>query len=85
MELWFNIESGGWEEISGGGEEGAEGGGKAIAYQIVGSDFVDLLTLKDMITKWVVASTTWPEGFISSVELWETKFAFEGGEKNPVW
>ena len=50
MELWFNLESGGWEEISGGGEEGAKGGGKAIAYQIVGSDFVDSSTLKDMIT-----------------------------------
>ncbi len=68
MELWFNIESGGWEEISGGGEEGAKGGGEAIAYQIVGSDFVDSLTLKNMITKWVVASATWAEGFISSVK-----------------
>ncbi len=68
MELWFNIESGGWEEIYGGGEEGTKGGGKAIAYQIVGSNFVDSLTLKDMITEWVVASATWAEGFISSVE-----------------
>ena len=68
MELWFNIESGGWEEISGGGEEGAKGGGKAIAYQIVGSDFVDSSTLKDMITKWVLVSATWAEGFISFVE-----------------
>ena len=51
MELSFNIESGGWEEISNGGEEGAKGGGKAIRYQIVGSDFVDSLILKDMITK----------------------------------
>ncbi len=49
--MWFNIESGGWEEISGGEEEGAEGGGETIAYQIVGSDFVDSLTLKDMITE----------------------------------
>ncbi len=68
MELWFNIESRGWEEISGCGEERAEGGGEAIAYQIVGSDFVDSLTLKDMITKWVIASPTWAEGFISAVE-----------------
>ncbi len=68
MELWFNIESGGWEEISGGGEEGAKGGGEAIAYQIVGSDFVDSSTLKDMITKWVVVSATWAKGFISFVE-----------------
>ena len=68
MELWFNIEIGGWEEISGGGEEGAKGGGEAIAYQIVGSDFVDSLTLKDMITEWVIALATWAEGFISFVE-----------------
>ncbi len=68
MELWFNIKSGGWEEISGCGEERAEGGGKAIAYQIVGSNFVDSSTLKDMITTWVVGSPTWAEGFISSVE-----------------
>ena len=50
MELWFNIKSGGWEEISGSGEEGAKGVGEAIAYQIVCSDFVDLSTLEDMIT-----------------------------------
>ena len=68
MELWFNIESGGWEEISGGGEEGAEGGGEAIAYQIVGSNFVDSSTLEDMITEWVIVSTTWAEGFISFVK-----------------
>ncbi len=68
MELWFNIESRGWEEISGGGEEGAEGGGKVIVYQIVGSVFIDSSTLKDMITKWVVALATWAEGFISSVK-----------------
>ncbi len=68
MELWFNVESGGWEEISGGGEEGAEGGGEAITYQIVGSDFVDSSTLKDVITKLVVASATWAEGFVSSVK-----------------
>ncbi len=68
MELWFNIESGGWEEISGGGEEGAKVGGEAIAYQIVGSNFVDLLTLKDMMTKWVVLLATWAEGFISSAK-----------------
>ena len=68
MELWFNIESGGWEEISGGGEEGAKEGGEAMAYQIVGSDFVDSLTLKDMITEWVVVSATWAEGFISFVK-----------------
>jgi hypothetical protein len=42
--------------------------GEAIAYQIVGYDFVYSLTLKDMITKWVVALATWAEGFISSVE-----------------
>ena len=44
MELRFNIESGGWEEISGGGEEEAKGVGKAIAYQIVGSigDLLDI-------------------------------------------
>jgi len=68
VELWFNIKSGGWEEISGGGEERAKGGGEAIAYQIVGSNFVDSSTLKDMITEWVVASPTWAEGFISSVK-----------------
>ena len=68
MELWFNIESGGWEEISSGGEEGAKGAGKAIAYKIVGSDFVDSSTLEDMITKWVVVSTIWAEGFISFVK-----------------
>ena len=68
MKLWFNIESGGWEEISGGGEEGAKGGGEAIAYHIVGSDFVDSSTLKDMITKWVVLSATWAEGFVCFVE-----------------
>ncbi len=68
MELWFNIESGGWEEISGGGEEGAKGVGEAIAYQIVGSDFVDSSTLEDMITEWVVVSATWAEGFISFAE-----------------
>jgi len=66
--LWFNIESGGWEEISGGGEEGAKGGGEAIVNQIVGSDFVDSSTLKDMITEWAVVSATWAEGFISFVE-----------------
>ena len=68
MELWFNIESGGWEEISSGGEEGAKGVGEAIAYQIVGSDFVNSSTLEDMITEWVVVSTTWAEGFISFVK-----------------
>ena len=68
MELWFNIESGGWEEISGGGEEGAKGVGEAVAYQIASSDFVDSSTLKDMITEWVVVSATWAEGFISFVE-----------------
>ena len=68
MELWFNIESGGWEEISGGGEEGAKGGDEAIANQIVGSNFVDSSTLEDMITEWVVVSTTWAEGFISFVK-----------------
>jgi hypothetical protein len=68
VELRFNIKSGGWEEVSGGGEEGAKGVGKAIAYQIVGSDFVDSLTLEDMITKWVVLSATWAEGFISFVK-----------------
>ena len=68
MELWFNIESGGWEEISGGGEEGAKGVGKAITYKIVGSDFVNSSTLEDMITEWVVVSTTWAEGFISFVK-----------------
>ena len=66
--MWFNIESGGWEEIFGSGEEGAKGGGEAIAYQIVGSNFVDSSTLKDMITEWVVVSATWAEGFISFVE-----------------
>ncbi len=66
--MWFNIKSRGWEEISGGGEEGAKGGGKAITDQIVGSDFVDASTLKDMITKWVIASATWAERFISFVE-----------------
>jgi len=35
---------------------------------IVGSDFVDLSTLKDMITKWVIVLATWTEGFISFVE-----------------
>jgi len=68
VELWFNIESGGWEEISGGGEEGAKGVGEAIANQIVCSNFVDSSALKDMITEWVVASATWAEGFISFVE-----------------
>ncbi len=61
------MESGGWEEVSGGGEEGVKGGGEGIAYQIVGSDFVDSSTLKYMITKWVIVSTTWAEGFISFV------------------
>ena len=68
MELWFNIESGGWEEISGGGEEGAKGVGEAIAYQIVGSDFVDSSTLEYMFTEWVVVLATWAKGFISFVE-----------------
>ena len=68
MELWFNIESGGWEEISGGGEEGAKGVGEPIAYQIVGSDVVDSSTLEDMITEWVVVLATWAKGFISFVE-----------------
>jgi hypothetical protein len=68
VELWFNIESGGWEEISSGGEEGAKVFGKAIAYKIVGSDFVDSSALEDMITEWVVVSTTWAEGFISFVK-----------------
>jgi hypothetical protein len=68
VELWFNIESGGWEEISSGGEEGAKGVGKAITYKIVGSNFVDSSTLEDMITEWVVVSTTWAEGFISFVK-----------------
>jgi hypothetical protein len=68
VELWFNIESGGWKEISGGGEEGAKGGDEAIANQIVGSNFVDSSTLKDMITEWVFVLATWAEGFISFVE-----------------
>ena len=66
--MWFNIESGGWDEISGGGEEGAKGVGEAIEYQIVGSDFVDLSTLEDMITEWVIVSAPWAEGFISFVK-----------------
>ena len=57
-----------WEEISGGGEEGAKGVGEAIAYQIVGSDFVDSSTLEYMFTEWVVVLATWAEGFISFVE-----------------
>ena len=59
MELWFNIKTRGWKEISGRGEEGAKGGGKAIADQIVGSNFVDALTLKDMITDKLLR---WPHG-----------------------
>ncbi len=66
--MWFNIESGGWEQISGGGEERAKGGGKAIPYQIVGSNFVDSSALKDMITEWVVVLATWAKGFISFVK-----------------
>ena len=68
MELWFNIESGGWEEISGGGEEGAKGGGEPIADKFVGSDLVYSTTLKDVITKRVETSATWAEGFISFVK-----------------
>ena len=54
--------------VEDGGEEGAKGGGKAIAYQIVGFDFADSSSLKDMITEWVIVLATWAEGFISFVK-----------------
>ncbi len=48
----------------------------------MGTYFVDVPALEDVITEGVKAASARAEGFVSWIEEWEAKFAFASGDKH---